>query len=131
MLKSIELLKLESQIQTRVFKDNGRTVHFEYDHVNKMVTVRTMDPHNGETFLMKHTYGTSLENALGKVIKYLSSFGDEEIQFTVLWNKKGEGGSAQTSYFFCTDMLDVCNKFFHDRVKDEYVIYSIEMTPIA
>src|ERR1700743_3736039 len=110
--------KLEEQIRELVNKDNNSEVKFIYTRDNDkwMVNVFTVNPTNGETFLMKSepSNGPEFELALERVLDYVVKHKDDHSSYTVEWTKKGENG-YNTSYFYCTSMYDVLHKFYEGK----------------
>jgi len=125
--------KLEEQIRELVNKDNKSDVQFVYnrDGDKWSVDVFTVNPSNGETFLMKSepSSGANYELALERVLEYVIKHKKECNSYTVEWTKKGENG-YNTSYFYCTSMYDVLHKFYEGKGNPEkYNIFSIKLNP--
>jgi hypothetical protein len=123
--------KLEEQIRELVNKDNMSDVQFVYtrDGEKWSVNVFTVNPSNGETFLMKSepSNGANYELALERVLDYVIKHKKDSSSYTVEWTKKGENG-YNTSYFYCTSMYDVLHKFYEGKDNpDKYTIFSIKL----
>jgi hypothetical protein len=123
--------KLEEQIRELVSKDNKSDVRFVYNHDNDKwwVSVYTVNPSNGETFLMKSepSTGPDFELALERVLDYVIRHKKESSSYTVEWTKKGENGYNK-SYFYCTSMYDVLHKFYEGKTNpDKYIIFCIKL----
>lgn len=123
--------KLEEQIRELVNKDNKSDVRFVYNRDNDKwwVNVYTVNPSNGETFLMKSepSTGPDFELALERVLDYVIRHKKESSSYTVEWTKKGENGYNK-SYFYCTSMYDVLHKFYEGKTNpDKYIIFSIKL----
>lgn len=123
--------KLEEQIRELVKKDNKNDVRFVYnrDSDKWWVNVYTVNPGNGETFLMKSesSTGPDFELALERVLDYVVKHKKESNSYTVEWTKKGESGYNK-SYFYCTSMYDVLHKFYEGKTNpDKYTIFSIKL----
>jgi hypothetical protein len=123
--------KLEEQIRELVNKDNKCDVQFIYtrDADKWSVDVFTVNPSNGETFLMKSepSSGPNYELALERVLQYVNTHKKDYSSYTVEWAKKGENSNT-TSYFYCTGMYDVLHKFYEGKNNpDTYTIFSIKL----
>jgi len=123
--------KLEQQIRELVNKDNKSEVQFIYTRDNDRwrVDVFTVNPSNGETFLMKSeaSTGPDYELALERVLDYVVKHKQQSSSYTVEWTKKGENGYNK-SYFYCTSMYDVLHKFYEGKNNpDKYIIFCIKL----
>ncbi len=123
--------KLEEQIRELVRKDNKCDVQFIYnrDADKWSVDVFTVNPGNGETFLMKSepSISPNYELALERVLQYVNTHKKDYSSYTVEWAKKGENSNT-TSYFYCTGMYDVLHKFYEGKDNpDKYIIFSIKL----
>lgn len=136
MAKNIKSMGFESEIQSRIFKDNARTVHFEYNKVdegeNKLQLVATTyNSENGESFVLKTILGRCEEDCLEQLLNYLKVFKKDPMTYTVTWRKKGENMPSQTSYFYCNDIIELAEKFYHGKVKEEYIVEEVKLSPIS
>jgi len=127
--------KLEEQIRELVRKDNKCDVQFIYnrDSDKWSVDVFTVNPSNGETFLMKSepSIDANYELALERVLQYVNTHKKDYSSFTVEWAKKGEDSNT-TSYFYCTGMYDVLHKFYEGKSNpDKYIIFSIKLNAVG
>lgn len=131
------ILKLEHDISTFISSDNKCTVHFEYsigknpdkfltDHT---VSAYTVNPNSAETFLLKSETADTKEHALKKLLDYVKAQKGLN-SFTVRWTKSGEAKPV-VSYFYCHDVLDVVEKFFHGKNSVDYIVYEIKLNPSA
>jgi len=129
----LEILKLESLISSKVFEDNKNTVHFDYlkTEILNFLTVYTYNPKKDESFVLIQTNGNSKLECLQKVIDYLNTIKSSPCSFTVSWVKKGEGMPTQNSYFYCEDVYEVIEKFYKNKVRQEYTVFSIVQNPIS
>jgi len=133
MMVTSRQFKLEEQIRELVNKDNKNGVQFVYnkDADKSWVDVFTVNPSNGETFLMKSepSNGSNYELALERVLDYVVKHKKEYSSYTVEWTKKGENG-YNTSHFYCSGMYDVLHKFYEGKDNQEkYTIFSIKLNP--
>lgn len=135
MSKSKRVMELESEIQKRIFSDNGRTVHFEYNDDSGMnvlqLVATTYNSTNGESFVLKTVLGKTEEECLDGLVKYLDVIKKEDLVYTVWWRKKGESSEPQKSYFSCRDLLELAEKFYHGKIKEEYIVEEVKLSPIS
>lgn len=139
------VLNLQHQIATFIDTDNVSkcTVHFDYNenyldkgNIGKnpatewTVSAITVNPTTDETFLLKTETAPTKEKALKKILEYIKKQKGES-SFSVTWIKKGEGSKTNMSHFYCHDMIDVVEKFFHGKNPEEYVVFEIKLNPIA
>lgn len=139
------VLNFEHQIASFLASDNksGCTVHFDYTeayldpkNIGKNPTTEwtaiahTFNPTTEETFLLKEEKAYTKEKALKKILEYLKQQKGES-PFSVSWTKKGEGSKTNTSHFYCHDIKDVVEKFFHGKNSEDYIVYEIKLNPIA
>lgn len=133
-MNSIDRLKMEINISEKVRKDNGCEVRFEYlnIHGNRcQITARTFNPKTEEIFVLTTATGDSERICLETIDKYIETVKDNESTFTVEWARKGDNAIRHESYFRCNDVKDVCDKFYSDKKREEYIVYEIKMNPIA
>jgi len=135
------VLQLESEIASYVNTDNKSncTIHFEYGTETEskgtfnnpvhVASAFTVNPVSRETFLLKQEEGKTKEAALKKILEYVKNKLGQS-SFTVLWMKKGDA-KMNTSYFYCHDVLDVVEKFFHGKNIPDYTVHEIRLNPIA
>lgn len=134
------IVKLEHDISTFINKDNGATVHFEYEygwiesksetHIEAhTANVYTHNIKTGETFLLKSSYSITKEKALEQILEYVKTMHGLS-SFTVKWKKAGDN-DVYTSYFYCHDVTDVVKKFFTGKDVIDYIIYEIKLNPLS
>jgi len=136
MAKSKKVLELESEIQSKIYKDNNRTVHFEYNDVSGMrkkvqLVATTFNSTNGEMFVLKTVMGETEEECLSSLLKYLDLIKKESLTYTVIWRKKGENMDPQKSYFHCNDLVELVEKFYYNKVSEEYIVEEVKLSPIS
>lgn len=127
-----KILQLEHDISSFINKDNGATVHFEYNvesFASITVSAYTISPNSKEIFLLKTVRTNTKELALEEILEYVKNQKGLN-SFTVIWAKK-PGINSQTSYFYCHDVVDVVKKFFAKKELSDYIIYEIKLNPIA
>ncbi|TAE47498.1 MAG: hypothetical protein EAZ89_17750 [Bacteroidetes bacterium] len=123
----------------RLQKDIGRKLDvsldnliFNYsasgDHIK--LELFTINPRHDQSFLFHTVMGKDKVEALEQLLDYVLKTHNKERSYTVQWSKKG-AGELHTSYFRARDMYDVLEKFYRGREKDEYVVFSVTMNPIA
>ncbi len=142
----ITVIELEDKIRKILAEDNGRVAIFEYDEDNMPEFMRAeKDPHcialtvstfNGVTKEVHIMYTTKEQHTnkvacLAEVVKYLEVIKPTLSPYTLVWAKKGEGGSSTKSYYYCNDALEVLEKFFANKKREEYVVYSLDMKGYA
>lgn len=137
-MNKIDRMKMEVKISEKVRKDNGCEVRFEYDEYGTpghlypiQVTARTFNPKTGEIFVLTTATGDNERICLETIDKYIDTIKESESTFTVEWARKGDNALKHKSYFACIDVREVCDKFFCDKKKEEYIVYEIKMNPIA
>lgn len=131
-------IRLESEIQRLLQKDNGVTSHFDYKiHMNsKKNTVElnllTFNPIHDDYMLLRKEMGSSAIECLENLLDYLNSenLNKEEHSFTISWKKKGENDKTHLSYFRGHSEEEVLSKFLHEKKTDDYE-FSIKMNPIT
>jgi hypothetical protein len=131
-------IALEDEISRAIMADNGCTAHFDYKEIiigklngskyDNEVTVMTYNPKTCETFLLKSVTAKTYEEGLMKISEYVKNHKADYDSFTILWAKKGEGKQSH-SYFYCKDALEALEKFYFNKERDDYVIYSVTMSP--
>lgn len=128
---------LEEQIKDIIQNDNKCQVRFLYNRVTKesyTVDVITINPINGESFLMKSEYSPTSDftTALENIKEYVMNSKNNYNSYTVLWKKVGESHS-NVSYFYGRDMFEILNKFYtgKENIKNNYSIYDIKLNPIS
>lgn len=133
---------LESQITKEVQKSNGCTVHFKYERTPDCVTVKvfTFNPISNEFFLLDSAksskasaiHDTNIEEyLLGQILEYVRTHKQEFSSYTVVWCKKDDPKNQITSYFYCKNAKEVADKFYDGKDPDAYVVYKLELNPIA
>lgn len=134
------IFKIESQISEAIKSDNGRYVHFEYtkEVTNEFgqitspckVSAWTYNDTDGESFLLKSSEGNDYEECLLNIFDWLEKNKKNKDPYTVTWRKIGVTG-MNTSYFYCKDIVEVVQKFFHGKEISEYQIFKIELMPLS
>ena len=124
-------LSLEHEIASYITKDNGATVHFEYDNkIDKTkVAAYTINDNTKELFLLKEATARSREDCLEQILQYVKEQKGMN-SFTVKWAKV-DTNKIETSYFYFHDVIDVVKKFFDKKDAVNYIIYEIVMNSIA
>lgn len=130
-------IRLESQIQRLLQRDNGVTSHFDYRiHMNsKKNTVElnllTFNSIHDEYMLLHTEFGKSSIDCLEKMLVYLQQ---EKIilrekSYTITWSRKGDE-QKHLSYFSGINEESVIQKFLHEKNHEEYE-FSIKENPIT
>lgn len=123
------IIELEDRIANIIQKDNGRTIHFEYND-GDCITTWTYNHKNKETFLLTKQKGKNYIECLHKILNFVETNEKVYNSYTVIWSRKGRTERV-TSYFRCTDVVEVTNKFFEGKDKNLYHVYEIKMNPIS
>jgi len=140
-------IALEDAITRSIMADNGCTAHFEYENsyrngpppkdfdnskvkYKRQVTVMTYNPKSEVTFLLKQIVADTDEEGLEEILKYTNGHKEEFNSFTVVWKKKGEG-KEEKSYFYCKDLFEALEKFYYNKNREDYIVFSTQMNPIA
>lgn len=145
----------EDEISRILLSDNGCTAHFEYKHdyigyknldgqpsgkskegaiiksgdpILRIVTVLTYNPKTKETFLLKTVTAKTDEEGLQLILAYAKNHKTDYDSFTVVWAKKSET-KQEKSYFYCKDLLEALEKFYHNKNREDYVVYETKMNP--
>lgn len=145
-----KIIDLEDQISKLVFKDNGRTVHFEYTSVDVetpinsipgmpdlytkvkkyKVSAHTYNSQTQETFLLRSESGRSYEYCLERILVYVQCHRKTYNSYTVNWAKKGTN-DKNISYFNGSSIIEIMDKFFEGKDPSEYNVYEIKMNPTS
>jgi len=132
-------VELEDVILREVMSDNGCTVHFTYainhkkgvnpvSEDNYDVKAMTFNPKTQESFLLKEVKNVKThEEGLEEILLYVQQHKTDYNSFTVVWAKKGENQQKISSYFYCKDLLEALEKFYHDKVREDYIVYDTKM----
>ena len=129
-------IRLESQIQKMLHRDNGVTSHFDYHiHINSKNTVElhllTFNPIHDDYMLLHSALGKSSIDCLEKMIGYIQQkhLAEEEKSFTISWKKLNDGQTYQ-SYFRGKSEEEVLQKFLHEKNPEEFE-FNIRQNPIT
>ena len=132
-------IRLESQIQRLLRKDNGVTAHFDF-HIKMNSPENTVELHlltfnpvHDNYMLLSKVSGASSINCLEQVLAYLNKdrSAQTEYSYTVNWkDMKSESKKQHQSYFRGTSEEEVLKKFFHEKNAEDYE-FSIHKNPIT
>ncbi|MBL4710148.1 MAG: hypothetical protein JKY48_17090 [Flavobacteriales bacterium] len=130
-------IRLESQIQQLLQRDNGVTAHFDYKiNMNSIkntieLNLLTFNPIHDDYMLLRKESGRSAIECLESMYAYIRK--DEkrknENSYTISWKQKGSS-EMHHSYFRGTSEKEVMNKFLHEKKAEGYE-FSIKMNPIT
>jgi len=125
-----KVLWFENAISEFIRKDNGCSVHFEYNE--QTIRVTTFNPKKQENFLLMEVSCSDKEEGLKSIWDWVKSHSTSKdcSSFTVVWVKKGESNIFK-SYFYAESVRGVLDKFFFDKNESEYVIHQVYMNPIS
>ena len=140
---------LEEEVRSIVAKDNGSSVHFEYDKdivsnnsrqiENVRLTLITTNSSHGEMFVLdtteyKGTHVECLEEVLDKLrnLDYRKKKGTHYLTYEIVWSRKGET-EVHKSHFYGKDMLQIFNKFYGGKEghEIEYMVRSATLLPMS
>ncbi len=133
--QEFQIKELENIILNHINKNNSNkcTVDFVYspsEHQGMDLYVITHNPVHKSNFLFSKTWGVSEFEALQKCVNNLGKPDkSSENNYTVTWEKVG--GTTQNSYFTGQDVYDVLNKFYFQKIKEEYIIFNIKLNPVS
>lgn len=127
---NIEMARLQREISRKLDLPLDNLV-FNYTTEDEGVRLEliTINPKHDQSFLFHSVVAPNKLKALGDLFDYVLQTFRKEQSYTVQWAKKE--GELHTSYFRARDMFEVLEKFYHGRVKDDYLIFSITLNPIA
>jgi len=134
-MKATTKIALEDEISRAIMAENGCTAHFEYksemdiDELPRIINVMTYNPKTRETFLLKEVTSNSDEEGLMKISEYVKNH--KLITILILLSGQKSEVSQSCSHFYYQDALEVLEKFFFNKQREDYVIYSLSMNPKA
>ncbi len=128
---NIEIARIQKSISRWMELPLDKLV-FDYTKENDLIKLNliTINPRHDETFLFHTTEGTDKISALQRMLEYVELKHAKKQSFTVQWAQKGKR-ELQTSYFRARNMYEVLDKFFHGRNAEGYIVFSIQLNPIA
>lgn len=134
---------LEQEISKAIHLDNRCVVRFEYSYNMgflkhlfskhnryKIIRVFTDNPKTQESFLLKEVECENIYNGLSFILNYVNNHKKDYSSFTIEWAKKGKTLS-NISYFYCHDAKEALDKFYFNKERDEYIVYSLKINPIS
>ena len=128
---NVELARLQGDIATRLGIARENCV---FNFIQKNETVRldlvTINPKHDQSFLFHTETGTDKIDALKKMLVYIDDHYPLEGSMTIQWVKIGEN-KLHTSYFRARDMYDALDKFYYERDRSNYKIFSITLNPVS
>lgn len=126
-------LKSEIEISEKIMNDNGCQTHFEYvDYGDRVqVIARTYNPGTKEIFVLTTATGDNEQICLETISEYVDTIKTNISSFTVEWARKGDNGVRHKSYFHGVDVKEVCDKFYGNKKREEYIVYEIKINPIS
>lgn len=117
------------------------TVHFDYDETipnNCILRLVTHNRSHNTVFILHQVKMCILRERLELKIEALKLMLDyvkqdakprELLSYTVKWFNKNNIDTIIQSYFYGHTLLDVCEKFYFDKNKLDYVITNISLNP--
>jgi hypothetical protein len=130
-------IKLEYEIMSGIYKDNGNSTHFDY-HVNVdestdniKLDVVTYNPRHGSIMLLTTVKGDSSVDCLQKVLEYVKSHSKKsEKSYTVIWSKS-TNSELNKSYFSSVDADSALSKFYYGKNDNDFIVHEVKLNPIA
>jgi len=130
------IIDLEESIRNRIMKQNSSQVSFVYSSPNDKhkLEVITKNPLHKEVFtaIVTSEHVSRLE-CLKEVDKYLQNIYDDKtteyLTYEITWLKKST--ERYVSYFYGKDPIEVMNKFYYGKDKNNYTIMKMELMPIS
>lgn len=125
-----DIIRLEDEISKILSKDE-KTVHFEYINDTE-VRSWTYNSKTSEIFLLESVVGEDYVECLTEILNYVKGIELKKSynSYTVTWERVGRR-ERNISYFYCTDVIEVIEKFFKNKDKALYQIFDIKMNPIS
>ena len=116
------------------------TVHFDYDQTSPNTCILRLITNNSShnTAFILHQVKlscaipmTAKAEALKVMLDYVKQDAKpkELLSYTVKWFNKNKVHKIIQSYFYGYTLLDVCEKFYFDKNKLDYVITNISLNP--
>lgn len=121
------LFEKEEKVRSLIKNDNGTELFIQTTE-NKFIAL-TYNPTHKETFKLYEEDNTiTMEVFLDNLYDYLTRIlkSPNILNYTVVWHKKY--GDTFTSYFSVSDMSDLCEKFYVNKNKHDYIINKIEIS---
>lgn len=127
---NIEMARLQREISRKLELPLDNLV-FDYTQAGDRVKLEliTINPKHDQSFLFHAVSADDKLTAMRELLDYVVQTFRKEQSYTVQWAKKG--GELHTSYFRARDMFEVLEKFYHGRIKDDYLVFNITLNPIA
>jgi len=127
---NIEMARLQREISRKLELPLDNLV-FNYTPEGDQVKLEliTINPKHDQSFLFHALQAEDKITALRNLLDYVVQTFRKEQSYTVQWAAKG--GELHTSYFRARDMFEVLEKFYHGRVKEDYLVFNITLNPIA
>lgn len=127
---NIEMARLQKEVSRKLELPLDKLVfsYTEEDGGTKLELI-TINPKHDQSFLFHSLVAKDRLTALNEMFDYVNKHFRKEQSYTVQWAQ--QSGELHTSYFRARDMYEVLDKFYHGRQKDDYIVFSITLNPIA
>ena len=127
---NIEMARLQKEVSRKLGLSLDKLV-FNYTEVEggSKLELVTINPKHDQSFLFHSLVAKDKLSALNELFDYVSKHFRKEQSYTVQWAQ--QQGELHTSYFRARDMFEVLEKFYHGRHRDDYIIFSVTLNPIA
>ncbi len=128
-------LKFQKEIEKIIYKDNFSScsvdfIYHEFPNTGYDLFVITENPMHNTPFLLCKTHGITHADAALAALEYIDSHRAIEYTFTVEW-KNNKESDTKISYFIAKDILAALDKFYFNKDKEDYFIFSIKTNPIT
>ncbi|MFN8276950.1 MAG: hypothetical protein U0T84_05670 [Chitinophagales bacterium] len=128
---NIEVARLQKQIVSLLgLRQENVIFNFRERNDVMRLDVVTINPTHEQSFLFHTVNGTDKIDALAKMAAYIENNYPEESSMTVQWMKIGDS-QLHTSYFRAKNMYEALDKFYYERDRNQYKIYSIAVNPVS
>jgi predicted enzyme involved in methoxymalonyl-ACP biosynthesis len=127
---NIEMARLQREISRKLELPLDNLI-FDYTAEGDAIRLEliTINPKHDQSFLFHAVVAADKLTALSELLEYVAQTFRKEQSYTVQWARKA--GELHTSYFRARDMYEVLDKFYHGRVKEDYLVFNITLNPIA
>lgn len=127
---NIEMARLQKEVSRKLELPLDKLVfNYSEEEGGTKLELVTINPKHDQSFLFHSLVAKDRLTALSEMFDYVSKNFRKEQSYTVQWSQ--HQGELHTSYFRARDMFEVLEKFYHGRHRDDYIIFSITLNPIA
>jgi hypothetical protein len=130
---------IKQQIVDFIKSDNGNVAEISFTERSAFkfwskedrykVNIKTYNPSKGISFLLTTNGGKNKEEALNNAFHYIMNKHFVN-SYTVKWAKNPEH-VTHISYFYCSDLYEVLDKFYNENNSKAFTIFNIKLNPIS